>query len=96
MKKKIFGSIAVLAIAAVAAFNLNLNMENKASILSLANIEVLAYGEELPSNWKVGLKIVTKIRVIGYRETWWGGIELIYEEYDDCITGSPYDACPIN
>lgn len=43
MKKKIFGGITVLAIAAMAAFNLNLNtQENDMSLLSLANVEALA------------------------------------------------------
>jgi len=44
MKKKIFGGALLLAIAAVAAFNLNFNMNenNKLSSLALANIEALA------------------------------------------------------
>ncbi len=46
MKKKIFGGIAVLAIAAFAAFNMNVNtQENQASSLTLANIEALAQNE---------------------------------------------------
>ena len=46
MKKKIFGGIAVLAIAAMAAFNLNLSVgNNHSSSLSLMNIEALANGE---------------------------------------------------
>ena len=50
MKKKIFGGLLVLAIAAVAAFNLNLNSEDSEfSLLSLANVEALASMEiELP------------------------------------------------
>ena len=45
-KKKIFGSIAVLAIAAIAAFNININAnENGLSDISLANVEALADGE---------------------------------------------------
>jgi hypothetical protein len=48
MKKKILGSIIVLAIAAVAAFNVNLNTpENDMSTLSLANVEALSQ-ENLP------------------------------------------------
>ena len=47
MKKKIFGGLFVLAIAAVAAFNVNMNSENdQLSLLSLANVEALA--EEAP------------------------------------------------
>ncbi|WP_139785148.1 hypothetical protein [Parabacteroides sp. Marseille-P3160] len=43
MKKKIVGGIAVLAIAAVAAFNVNLNaQEERLSNISLANLEALA------------------------------------------------------
>lgn len=49
MKKKIFGGLIVLAIAAVAAFNVNLNSEDSEdsefSLLSLANVEALA-GDE--------------------------------------------------
>ncbi|GAB6008834.1 NVEALA domain-containing protein [Dysgonomonas reticulitermitis] len=43
MKKKIFGSLLVLAIAAVAAFNVNLNtQDSNLSTLALANVEALA------------------------------------------------------
>jgi len=44
MKKKIIGSIAILAIATVAAFNIQLNTTtgNKLSDISLANVEALA------------------------------------------------------
>jgi len=43
MKKKFFGSLAVLAIAAVAAFNVNVNtQENGLSDVSLDNVEALA------------------------------------------------------
>jgi hypothetical protein len=47
MKKKIFASLIVIAIAAVAAFNVNLslNQENDMSVLALANIEALAQNE---------------------------------------------------
>ena len=42
-KKKIFGSITVLAIAAMVAFNVNINSQEKVlSEVSLANIEALA------------------------------------------------------
>ena len=47
MKKKIFGGLLVLAIAAVAAFNLNLNSEDSGfSLLSLVNVEALAGDDE--------------------------------------------------
>jgi hypothetical protein len=43
MKKKIFGGIALLAIAAVAAWNVDLNSQsNELSAVSLANVEALA------------------------------------------------------
>jgi hypothetical protein len=43
MKKKIFGGIALLAIAAMAAWNVNLNSQsNELSDISLANVEALA------------------------------------------------------
>ncbi|GAB6008829.1 NVEALA domain-containing protein [Dysgonomonas reticulitermitis] len=47
MKKKIFGSLIVIAIAAVAAFNVNMNLaqESNMSALALANIEALATPE---------------------------------------------------
>ncbi|GHT73915.1 hypothetical protein AGMMS50262_05850 [Bacteroidia bacterium] len=46
MKKKFFGGIAVLAIAAVAALNINVSKEREnLSGLALTNVEVLAYGE---------------------------------------------------
>ena len=43
MKKKIFGGIAVLAIAAIAAWNVNVNSRtNGMSNVMLANVEALA------------------------------------------------------
>jgi hypothetical protein len=44
MKKKIFIGVAFLAIAAIAAFNVNLNTNTnrEQSLLSLANVEALA------------------------------------------------------
>ena len=42
MKKKIFYGFAVLAIAAVAAFNMGLHSANGLSDISLANVEALA------------------------------------------------------
>jgi hypothetical protein len=58
MKKKIFGGIALLAIAATAVWNVNLNSQsNDLSAVSLANIEALAQeGSGVncfydPANW---------------------------------------------
>ena len=60
MKKKIFGGIAVLAIAAVAIWNMSLNSNSQNSSLSeiqLANVEALAdnengYGWLWEKNWQ--------------------------------------------
>jgi hypothetical protein len=56
MKKKILGGIAISAIAAVAAFNMNLGLKkNDLSAISLANMEALADGEspkETKTCWK--------------------------------------------
>ncbi|SEK19817.1 NVEALA domain-containing protein [Parapedobacter koreensis] len=47
MKKKILGGFAVAVIAAVAAFNVNFNVNegNELSTISLANVEALAQSE---------------------------------------------------
>ena len=45
-KKKLFGSIAILSIAAMTAFNVNVNSKEKGlSDVSLANVEALASNE---------------------------------------------------
>ena len=44
MRKKVLGSLAVLSIAAMTAFNVNMNsQENGLSDVSLANVEALAF-----------------------------------------------------
>ncbi|MDR1882074.1 MAG: NVEALA domain-containing protein [Prevotella sp.] len=54
MKKKILGGALVLAIAAVAAFNVNLSSQNSdMSSLTLANVEALAGGEYDQPIWRV-------------------------------------------
>ena len=59
MKKKIFGGIVILAIAAVAAFNVNFDTKsNKLSDISLANVEALATPENGSSNNTGPAKIV--------------------------------------
>jgi hypothetical protein len=51
MKKKIFGGIALSAIAATAAWNVSLNSQShNLSGFSLANAEALADGEYISSN----------------------------------------------
>jgi hypothetical protein len=50
MKKKIFGGITVLAIAAVAAFNVNFSAQsNGLSDVSLTNVEALANENNCPN-----------------------------------------------
>jgi hypothetical protein len=52
MKKKVFGGIAVLVIAAIAAFNVNFNSQsNELSAISLANVEALAIEISSPGQW---------------------------------------------
>ncbi|MDL2241948.1 NVEALA domain-containing protein [Bacteroidales bacterium OttesenSCG-928-L03] len=54
MKKKIFGGILVIALAVVAAFNVNLNSgNNELSLLCLANVEALAVETNSPGEWTV-------------------------------------------
>ncbi|MCY4778302.1 NVEALA domain-containing protein [Sphingobacterium sp. UT-1RO-CII-1] len=45
MKKKILGAVAVIAIAAVASFNMNINNNDELSAISLANVEAIAQSE---------------------------------------------------
>jgi len=47
MNKKIFGGIAIVAIAVAVAFNVTLSnqKQDKASLLALANVEALAQSE---------------------------------------------------
>ncbi|MCY4778304.1 NVEALA domain-containing protein [Sphingobacterium sp. UT-1RO-CII-1] len=45
MRKKILGALAVVAIAAVATFNMNINNNDELSAISLANVEALAMNE---------------------------------------------------
>ena len=79
MKKKILGGIAVLTIVAVAAFNVNLNTNQKSemSLLALANVEALAQetgdSEGMPSSQKVTEYIYNEngqlIKTIDYTES---------------------------
>jgi hypothetical protein len=60
MKKKILGGIAMLAIAAVAVVNVNLNSQgHELSAISLANVEALAEDED-SENKKSCFKTVTE------------------------------------
>ncbi|MCY4778300.1 NVEALA domain-containing protein [Sphingobacterium sp. UT-1RO-CII-1] len=52
MKKKILGAVAVVAIAAVATFNMNINNNDELSAISLANVEALAMNETEPEKTK--------------------------------------------
>ena len=64
MKKKIFGGLFILAIVAVAAFNINLNMDSneELSLLNLANVEALADTETV---WLAGYAADYKVIHIG-------------------------------
>jgi hypothetical protein len=48
MKKVVLVSIAIVAIVVTAAFNVNFNTKNKnnLSLIQLANVEILAHGED--------------------------------------------------
>ncbi len=61
MKKKIFGGLVVAAVAAIASFNVNINLnaENEISSVSLANVEALAQSES-GGNKKCWNTITTK------------------------------------
>jgi len=48
MKKKVLGSILLLFVCTITVFNLNIKKQVNASEVTLANIEALAYGEDLP------------------------------------------------
>ncbi|ADQ79712.1 hypothetical protein Palpr_1567 [Paludibacter propionicigenes WB4] len=53
MKKKIIGATFVVAIAVVAAFNLNLNKSNAKADLAMSNVEALADGEYSQPVWNI-------------------------------------------
>ena len=67
MKKKIFGGIAIVAIALAVAFNVSLSnqKQDKASMLALANVEVLAEAES-DCFLKVNCKIIEEYEDITY------------------------------
>jgi hypothetical protein len=66
MKKYILGAIALLMIAAVAAWNVNLGVKNKGlSDISLLNAEILAYGEKT-GTWQAGTTSEYSECKIGY------------------------------
>ncbi|NDV65512.1 NVEALA domain-containing protein [Bacteroides sp. 224] len=54
MKKKILSGFAVLVVASVATFNVNLNKKNELTTLKLANIEALAQSETETSKGTCG------------------------------------------
>ena len=85
MKKKIFGGVLLLAIAAVAAFNVNFNMNenNKLSSLALANIEALASGEQNTGCYKVEVSSTRKDN----------GSVVSESENVDCTQGGPSTSC---
>ena len=53
MKKRILGAVAVIAIVAMAAFNMNVSADNSDfSALTLSNVEALASGEADSKKYK--------------------------------------------
>jgi hypothetical protein len=71
MKKKILGGIALLAIAAVAAWNVNLSLQsNDLSGISMANVDALAECEN-SVNISGGIIVVT---VCDRKTPWIAGI----------------------
>lgn len=88
MKKKIFGGIIVLIIAAVAAFNLNLRMQNnQLASLTLANVEALAQGSKenkyrFDTSWNEECYIyVGGVLAKGVKVTCWPG-----SDHPECAT----------
>lgn len=81
MKKYFLGVIAVLMVAAVAAWNVNLKLNSRSSNLSgisLANVEALAGDEDDNNNssptWQEGEKTITTTTSPGW--TWSAGLNL--------------------
>lgn len=62
MKKKIFGGIAILGIAAFVAFNVNLSTNKEVPLLVLANVEALAQ-ESGGDLWKGYINAVENCKV---------------------------------
>ncbi|MDD2612079.1 MAG: NVEALA domain-containing protein [Bacteroidales bacterium] len=62
MKKNIFGGIAIVAIAVLMAFNVNLNLKKSrhASLLGFANVEALANEEDGIHEKNTGWEILTQ------------------------------------
>lgn len=59
MKKNFFGGLFIVALVAIAAFNINMNVNNnEMSTLSLANVEALAQNEDGNSLWFSNLRWV--------------------------------------
>jgi hypothetical protein len=87
MKRKLFGGIAVLAIAAVAAWNVSFGSKtDMLSDVALANVEALASSETLVScndycTYNVWYDCEIEISICVYYENgdWW-----CYSEYHYC------------
>ena len=82
MKNKIFGSLIVLAVAAVSAWNVNYNSQaNRMSDITLLNVEALA--EENDANGK-GAEREREIKETYYRE-FKGKTQYCIEITKECI-----------
>jgi len=68
MHKKIFGGIAIVAIAIAVAFNVSVSNQKQdaASLLALANVEALAQSEDGEDFLKVNCKITEECEEINY------------------------------
>ena len=93
MKKKIMGLIAIVAIAAVAGYNIYTSQNNvKLSALALANVEALARYEypdvEITCNQSKHDSSGRCWHMYGECSMGW------FIRYDDCrFSGSTYDSC---
>ena len=78
MKKKIFGALVVVAIAASAMINVNLNKVSDKGDLALANVEALAdpEGEPTPTSWQIGDKTIVAETKITTEPGWQWSISL--------------------
>lgn len=65
MKKQVLSGFAVLVLAAVAVFNVNMSSKNDISLLSLANIEALANNENNSEKYYTRISADCTITVTG-------------------------------
>ena len=106
IKKKIFGIVTILAIAAVTAFNVQINTseENKLADFGLANVEALATPEGTPTGLTGGYKRDEKRIETGCTVSYGGSVStdgasingnvnVQYKTIVCCIPSEAYNAC---